>query len=39
MSALPAYVGWVTASMLFALPRRPELANAIEARVRWLSRR
>ena len=33
------YVGWVTASMLTALPRRPELADAIEARVRWLSQR
>jgi hypothetical protein len=35
----PAYVGWVTASMLTALPRRPELADAIEARVHWLSQR
>jgi Ser/Thr protein kinase RdoA (MazF antagonist) len=36
---LPVYVAWVSASMLTALPRRPELAGAIEARVRWLSQR
>jgi hypothetical protein len=36
---LPVYTAWVAASMLSALPRRPELANGIEARLRWLSQR
>ena len=36
---LPVYVAWVTASMLTALPRRPGLADAIDARVSWLSQR
>jgi hypothetical protein len=36
---LPLYVGWVTASMLVALPRRPELAEYIEHRLRWLRAR
>jgi hypothetical protein len=31
------YVVWVTASMLTALPRRPELAEAIDVRSRWLA--
>jgi hypothetical protein len=35
---LPLYVVWVTASMLIALPRRPELAAAVDARLAWLSR-
>jgi hypothetical protein len=34
----PLYVAWVTASMLVALPRRPELAGAVERRLRELSR-
>jgi hypothetical protein len=33
---LPLYVAWVTASMMVALPRRPELAEFIEGRLRWL---
>jgi hypothetical protein len=36
---LPLYVVWVTASMLTALPRRPELAEAIDVRIGWLARR
>jgi hypothetical protein len=36
---LPIYVVWVTASMLLALPRRPALAAAVDARIRWLSAR
>jgi Ser/Thr protein kinase RdoA (MazF antagonist) len=35
---LPLYVVWVTASMLIALPRRPEFAAAVDARLTWLSR-
>jgi Ser/Thr protein kinase RdoA (MazF antagonist) len=35
---LPLYVAWVTASMLIAMPRRPELAAAVDARLSWLSR-
>jgi hypothetical protein len=35
---LPLYVAWVTASMLIALPRRPELAAAVDVRLAWLSR-
>jgi hypothetical protein len=34
----PLYVAWVTASMMMALPRRPELAGAVERRLRELSR-
>jgi hypothetical protein len=34
---LPVYIVWVTASMLLALPRRPALRQAIDARLRWLS--
>jgi hypothetical protein len=36
---LPLYVAWVTASMLVALPRRPELEESIEGRLRWLRER
>jgi Ser/Thr protein kinase RdoA (MazF antagonist) len=36
---IPLYVAWVTASMLSALPRRPELADAIDVRISWLARR
>jgi Phosphotransferase enzyme family len=35
---LPTYGAWVTASMLIALPRRPELADVIEDRLSWLRR-
>jgi Phosphotransferase enzyme family len=35
---LPIYVAWVTASMLIALPRRPELAGLLSQRLRWLRR-
>jgi len=34
---LPVYVVWVTASMLVALPRRPELVEPIAQRVHWLT--
>jgi hypothetical protein len=34
----PLYLAWVTASMMTALPRRPELADAVERRLRELSR-
>jgi hypothetical protein len=34
----PLYVACVTASMMMALPRRPELAGAVERRLRELSR-
>jgi hypothetical protein len=34
----PLYLAWVTASMMVALPRRPELAGAVERRLRELSR-
>jgi hypothetical protein len=33
----PLYVAWVTASMLVALPRRPELRASVDARLRELS--
>ena len=33
---LPLYAAWVTASMLSALPRRPELAEPVARRLRWL---
>jgi hypothetical protein len=36
---LPLYVAWVTASMLIALPRRPQLKEAVTARLAWLRRR
>jgi Phosphotransferase enzyme family len=36
---LPVYTSWVTASMLVALPRRPELQSLVEARLAWLQRR
>ena len=36
---LPVYVSWVTASMLVALPRRPELEDLVRARLIWLQRR
>ena len=32
----PQYTVWVTASMMIALPRRPELAGAVERRLRQL---
>jgi phosphotransferase family enzyme len=32
----PHYAAWVTASMMIALPRRPELAGAVERRLRQL---
>jgi hypothetical protein len=32
----PQYAAWVTASMLTALPRRPELAESLEQRLRQL---
>jgi Ser/Thr protein kinase RdoA (MazF antagonist) len=35
---LPLYIAWVTASMLIALPRRPALREAVDARLRWLAR-
>ncbi len=34
---LPIYVVWVTVSMMLARPRRPELREAVEVRLRWLS--
>jgi hypothetical protein len=34
----PLYLAWVTASMMVALRRRPELAGAVERRLRELSR-
>jgi Ser/Thr protein kinase RdoA (MazF antagonist) len=37
-AVLPLYGAWVVASMLTALPRRPELAPVIDARLRWLRR-
>jgi hypothetical protein len=36
---LPIYAAWVTASMLVALPRRPELREVVEARLAWLRKR
>jgi hypothetical protein len=36
---LPVYASWVTASMLVALPRRPELRPMVETRLEWLARR
>jgi len=36
---LPLYAAWVTVSMLVAMPRRPELAEVVEQRLRWLSKR
>jgi thiamine kinase-like enzyme len=33
------YIAWVTASMMIALPRRPELAGAVERRLRQLRER
>jgi Phosphotransferase enzyme family len=33
------YIAWVTASMMIALPRRPELAEAVERRLRQLRER
>lgn len=33
---VPVYAAWVIASMLIALPRRPELAELVEERLRWL---
>jgi Phosphotransferase enzyme family len=36
---VPVYASWVTASMLVALPRRPELKPLIDARLAWLQRR
>lgn len=35
---LPVYAAWVYASMLTALPRRPELRPALAERLRWLRR-
>jgi thiamine kinase-like enzyme len=32
----PFYAAWVTASMMIALPRRPDLADAVKRRVRQL---
>jgi len=36
---VPVYASWVTASMLVALPRRPELRSVVETRLAWLRRR
>jgi hypothetical protein len=36
---LPIYAAWVTASMLVALPRRPELRPLVDTRLEWLKRR
>jgi hypothetical protein len=33
---MPVYESWVTASMLVALPRRPELRPLVDARLEWL---
>jgi Phosphotransferase enzyme family len=33
---IPLYAAWVTASMLVALPRRPELGALVETRLAWL---
>jgi hypothetical protein len=33
------YIAWVTASMMIALPRRPELAESVERRLRQLRER
>ena len=33
---VPAYSAWVFASMLTALPRRPELSPILDERLRWL---
>lgn len=35
-AVLPGYAAWVYASMLIALPRRPDLAPALPERFRWL---
>jgi hypothetical protein len=35
-AVLPAYLVWVTASMLVALPRRPDLREVLDARLAWL---
>jgi Phosphotransferase enzyme family len=35
-AALPAYAAWICASFAVSLPRRPELADALKARVEWL---
>jgi hypothetical protein len=35
---VPVYAAWVYASMLLALPRRPELAPLLDERFRWLRR-
>jgi hypothetical protein len=33
---VPVYSAWVFASMLTALPRRPELSPMLDERLRWL---
>jgi hypothetical protein len=38
-ASLPVYGAWVWASMLSALPRRPELAPLLRERLAWLRRR
>jgi Ser/Thr protein kinase RdoA (MazF antagonist) len=35
-AAIPVYAAWVFASMLVAVPRRPELAPMLQTRLRWL---
>jgi hypothetical protein len=35
-AALPAYAAWICASFAVSLQRRPELADALKARVAWL---
>jgi Ser/Thr protein kinase RdoA (MazF antagonist) len=35
-AVLPGYAAWVYASMLIALPRRPDLAPVLPERFRWL---
>lgn len=35
-AAVPVYAAWVFASLLTAVPRRPELAPILDERIRWL---
>lgn len=35
---LPLYMAWIVASMLTALPRRPELQEVVDTRLAWLRR-
>jgi hypothetical protein len=33
---IPTYAAWIYASMLVALPRRPEIRPLVADRLRWL---